>query len=181
MKAPLHEASARVAWRRSDLWWLAALPFYQLLGTLRHEASHALAAVIAGGRVRALAFWPTYRAGMGWRWGYVAWEGPGGWPVLAAPYLCDLATYVAAFALWWACPRAPRWLRLNLAALGLVSPLVNTLYNYAGALGGRNDVSELLRALPPLAVHGALASASIFYIAGLAVILCRRPARAPSD
>lgn len=27
---------------RADLFWLAALPAYQLLGTLRHEGSHAL-------------------------------------------------------------------------------------------------------------------------------------------
>lgn len=169
---------------RPDLWWLLALPLYQLLGTLRHEGSHALAAIAAGGRVRALAFWPTYTAGTGWRWGYVQWTGAGGWLIVAAPYFCDLATYALAFALWQAWPKAPRWVRLNLLVIGLVSPLVDTLYNYLGALWGGNDVARLLAVLPAGAVHAGLLGATALYVAGLILIctpaLLRRRGRAPA-
>ena len=158
---------------RASLWWLLALPFYQLLGTLRHEGSHAVAAIAAGGRVHTLAFWPTYTAGGGWRWGYVQWTGAGGWPIVAAPYLCDLATYALAFVLWQAWPKAPRWVQLNLLIIGLVSPLVDTLYNYAGALWGRNDVAYLLHTLPPVGIHAGFLGAIMLYLVGLWLIARR--------
>ena len=166
--------------RRKDLVWLLAWPVYQLIGTLRHEGSHALAALLAGVRIRAFAFWPSVHPGRGLLWGYVAWEGRVGWPVMAAPYLCDLLTYALSFCLLTRLAISRRWVWLNLVVVGLASPLVNSLYNYLGALRYQNDVAYLLRALPGWAVHVVFLVAIAVYAVGLALVLWERadlPAR----
>ena len=49
-----------------DLLWIAAAPLYLLIGTARHEGSHALVALMEGAKVAKFVFWPTERG-----WGYV--------------------------------------------------------------------------------------------------------------
>lgn len=162
--------------RKSDLLWLLGYPLYQLVGTFRHEGSHALVAMLEGAAIREFVWWPTVQEGMGFYWGYVRWDGHTSWLTIAAPYFVDLLTYAVFF---WLCTRAPfkrRWLWLNAVIIGLVSPLVNSLYNYWGGFRSMNDVGRLLRALPLWQVHLYFVSTIVLYGLGLWVVL-RRPGR----
>ena len=159
--------------RPKDLLWILAYPIYQLVGTLRHEAAHALAAVALGGRITAFVFWPTPG-----RWGSMSWVGPSGYLTTAAPYLLDLATFLAAFAIvarW----NMRRWLALNLIALGAISPLVNTAYNYAHRFRSCNDTHHLLERGDALLVHGYFVATMGLYLAGLFWLFTRAPGLRP--
>lgn len=159
--------------KRIHLLWLLAYPLYQVIGTLRHEASHALAAVLQGAEIIEFAFLPTLREGFGLSWGYVRWRGATGWVTLAAPYLCDLLTFAVFFAFcMWALFRW-RWLWLNLVILGMISPLINSGYNYAGGFWRANDVGRLLDALPPWGVHAFFILSLAAYLAGIVLVFRR--------
>ncbi len=60
-----------VQMRRADLLLALAYPLYQIVGTLRHEASHAAIARLEGTPIERFVFWPTIRDGLGFSWGYV--------------------------------------------------------------------------------------------------------------
>ena len=153
---------ATQAIRRRDWWWLLAYPAYQTIGTFRHEASHALWAWLEGAAIEEFVFWPT-----AFGWGYVRWEGETTWLATAAPYACDLLTFAAFFVL---CTRARfkrHWVWVNLVVVGLVSPLVNSAYNYFR--GG--DVRRLLAALPRPAVHAYFVVTLILYTVGLILVM----------
>ena len=159
---------------RKDLLWLLAYPLYQLIGSLRHEASHALVAVLQGARIQEFVSLPT-RSGPTFRWGYVSWSGSTSWVATAAPYLCDLAAF-ALFLLICARWRLRRhWVWVNLLAIGLVSPLVNSAYNYLNGLRGCGDVGRLLGTLPWQVVHIYFAATLALYVAGLFLTLSPRP------
>jgi hypothetical protein len=49
--------------KRKDLLWALAYPVYQIIGTLRHEGSHALAAMAEGAKVTKSVFWPNFHLG----------------------------------------------------------------------------------------------------------------------
>jgi len=151
---------------RKDLLWLFAYPLYQLTGSFRHEASHALVAVFQGARLQEFVFWPT-RSGPTFRWGYVSWSGSTSWVVTAAPYLCDLATFALFFVICARWPLRRHWVWVNLVAIGLVSPLVNSAYNYFNGLLGRGDVAQLLHELPGAAVQTFFAVTLLLYAVGL--------------
>ena len=153
-----------------DLAWALAYPFYQLVGTLRHEAAHALVARLEGARIQRFVWWPTFRGSGRVRWGYVAWQGETSWLAIAAPYLLDLLTFGVAYLV---CARGLircRWLWVNVVILGIVSPLVNSAYNYWGGFGSVNDVGQLLRALPPAVVHGYFAATLALYLVGFGMV-----------
>ena len=63
-----------------------------------------------------------------------------------------------------------RWVWLNLIAIGIISPLVNSYYNYTGGLRGPNDVGELLNMLPEGIVHGYFWLTISLYLVGLVVV-----------
>jgi hypothetical protein len=87
-------------------------------------------------------------------WGSVTWSGPTDWVPVAAPYLCDLLTYLLFFVVCTRLPFRNHWVWVNLLILGLVSPLVNSSYEYLIAFfRPGSDIAPLLHALPPLAVH----------------------------
>jgi hypothetical protein len=165
---------------RKDLLWLLAYPLYQLVGSLRHEASHALVAVLQGASIEKFVFWPSF-AGSAFRWGYVVWSGSTDWVATAAPYLCDLATFAFFFVLCtrWLWPR--HWVWVNLVAVGLVSPLVNSALNYCNGLRGRGDVGDLLRGLPGTLVHSYFVVTLLLYAVCLAWTLWPRAAAAETD
>lgn len=161
--------------KKSDLIWLLAYPLYQIIGTMRHEASHGLVAWLGGATITRFVFWPTIDPQRGFRWGYVQFSGSTGALTLAAPYLADLLTFGFFF---WLCTRARfgrRWLWLNAVIIGSISPLANTAYNYLGSVCRRNDIARLLRVLPPLAVHACLVLALVLYGVGLWVVFKRAP------
>jgi hypothetical protein len=151
---------------RKDLLWLLAYPLYQLLGTFRHEASHALVAVFQGARIQEFFFWPSF-SDSAFRWGYVSWSGSTSWVATAAPYLCDLATFALFFLICARWRLRRHWVWVNLVAIGLVSPLVNSAYNYLNGLLGRGDVAQLLHELPGAAVQGFFAVTLLLYAGGL--------------
>jgi len=152
---------------RKDLLWLLAYPLYQLIGSLRHEVSHALVAVLQGARLQEFVFWPSF-TGSTFRWGYVSWSGYTSWVATAAPYLCDLATFALFFVICMRWPLSRHWVWVNLVAIGLVSPLVNSAYNYFIGLLGRGDVAQLLCELPGAAVQTFFAVTLLLYAVGLA-------------
>ena len=155
--------------RKSHLLWIFAYPIYQAMGTIRHEASHALAAVLQGGRIEEFVFFPSIHEKMGFVWGYVRWVGSTDWVVRAAPYFCDLLTFIFFFLLCLLVIFRWRWMWLNLVILGLASPLINSAYNYLGGLRSDNDVGHLLDVLPPWVVHTYFIVSMLFYLAGIIV------------
>jgi hypothetical protein len=158
----------------TDFLWLLAAPVYLLIGTFRHEAAHAVVAWWGGATITAFVFWPTiYRDKL--YWGYVAFDGPSSWQVTAAPYFLDLLTFLLFFCLCTRIDIKRRWIWVNAVAIGIVSPLVNSAYNYWGGLrGGSNDIGRLLIALPPTAVHAYMIGTIILYILGLLVVVATR-------
>ena len=153
--------------RRKDLLWILAYPVYQIIGTIRHEGSHALAAMAEGAEVTKFVFWPNFDLG-GFQWGYAGWNGSTTWFTTAAPYFCDLITFFVALLIILEVKPQRRRLWLNILIIGIVSPLVNSAYNYSGGLRGSfNDVGELLWVLNPLAVHLYFAVTLVFYAWGL--------------
>ncbi len=152
---------------KRDLLWILAYPIYQIIGTFRHEGSHALAALIEGVGVEKFVFWPTFQSGSGIWWGYVTYSDTTSWFTSFAPYLVDLLTFLLFF---WICMRVPFFNRsvwLNVVILGLISPLVNTFYNYLGRVNGSNDVARLLKLLPNPAVYTYFWLTIFLYTAGI--------------
>lgn len=161
----------------TDLIWILAYPVYQLLGTFRHEASHALAAILEGHRITEFVFWPT----QGY-WGYVDWDGPVTAVSLAAPYLCDFLTFSVIFAVCMLVRFNRRWIWLNLIAIGIISPLVNSIHNYRNGLTDPNDVGRLIKMLPEDMVHGYFWLTISVYLVGLVIVFSlSRTARAQSN
>jgi hypothetical protein len=152
--------------KKADFLWLLAFPLYLLIGTLRHEASHALVGWLEGAAITEFVFWPTTHRGGLW-WGYVRFDSPTSWLTTAAPYVVDLLTFGLFF---WLCIRYPfqrRWLWLNADIIGIISPLVNSAYNYQNAFRGAGDIGRLLDVLPPTAVHAYMIGTIVLYAIGL--------------
>ncbi len=158
--------------RLSDLLWLFAYPVYQILGTLRHEGSHAIAAILQGAQVTEFVFWPSMRE-QGLYWGYVRSQGETNWLFLAAPYVTDLITFVLFFAICMRVRFRRKWIWLNLIIIGMISPLVNSLYNYWGSENSYNDVGRLFANLPREIIHGYFILTLIFYVIGIWVTFRR--------
>ncbi len=157
-----------------DLRWVLAYPFYQLVGTARHEFGHALIAWVQGYSIEKFVFWPTWEGGH-IRWGYVIWKGSASAIVLFGPYLLDLLTFFVALLVLRRAHVRRRWLWLNIVILGMLSPLINSLYNYQGGLtGGSNDVGRLLDLWPAGLVHGYFLLTLGLYLLG--VVSCFRRA-----
>ena len=167
--------SRKRVWRASHLLWLFAYPVYQVVGTFRHEASHALAAVLQGARITDFVFLPSNHADLGFMWGYVRWIGETTWMVRAMPYFCDLLTFLGFFIICMFVIFRWRWIWLNLVILGLASPLINSAYNYLGGLKSENDIGRLLIALTPWIVHTYFICTCCMYAVG--IILIFRQAR----
>jgi hypothetical protein len=157
--------------KKSDLLWVLAYPVYQILGTLRHEGAHALAIMAQGGTIDKFVFWPTE----GGYWGYVSWSGaytsPAGEVAIdAAPYLVDALTFLVFFTVCMLVLFKWRWLWINLIAIGIVSPLVNSAYNYNFGRSGANDVGDLLSQLSPIVVHTYFWMTLAAYLIGLILV-----------
>ena len=154
--------------RRTDLWWLLALPVYQLIGTARHELCHAVVAACQGARITQIEILPSLRP-EGFFWGYTAWTG-GHVTALAtaAPYLCDLALFLIFLPLCTFAVRAPRWLWINGFIIGLLSPLIDTAANYSKLFrGSTGDVNELAAQFSPVAIHAVFLAVLLFYFLGI--------------
>ena len=156
--------------RRGDLLWLLAYPIYQLIGSLRHELSHAIVALLLGAEIEKLVFWPTW-SDSGFRWGYVVWLGQGTLTVTAAPYVCDLVTFVAFFLICTRVGFRRHWVWINLVIIGLISPFVNSAYCYVRGVMGVGDVARLFQELPDPLVHAYFVVTLVIYLYGLFLVL----------
>ncbi len=152
--------------RKRDLLWIIAYPIYQIIGTIRHEGSHAFVALLEGASVTEFVFWPSFTK-YGFYWGYVRITGSTDWVFLAAPYLADLLTGAVFFCVcMWVLIRT-KCVWLNLVIVGLISPFANSLYNYWGSAGSNNDVGKLLGMLPSYVVHAYFLLTLPLYILGI--------------
>jgi len=134
---------------------------------MRHEGSHALAAMAEGAEVTKFVFWPSFYQGR-FQWGYVRWVGSTTWFTIAAPYCCDLLTFFIAILIILEAKPKPRWLWFNILIIGMLSSFVNSVYNYFGGVAGSyNDVGRLLSVLDPIAIHLYFALTLLFYAWGL--------------
>lgn len=164
--------------RTSDLLWLLAYPFYQVIGTIRHEGSHALVGILEGANVADFVFLPRF-GGRAWVvWGHVSFHGPHSWLTSAAPYFCDLVTFVLSFLLLYACVVKRHWLWINVVAIGLLGPVFNSLWNYAKLFhpyGVYGDANHLVAVLPPMLVHSYFLLTITAYVVGTTLILKGAP------
>ncbi len=151
--------------KAKDLLWIFAYPLYQLIGTFRHEAGHALVALLQGETVTKFVFWPTSSG-----WGYVVYEGPSTVAGIAAPYILDLFTFLFFFLLCMLVIFRRRWIWINAVAIGIISPLINSAYNYRGGLRSNNDVGWLLKQIPPGIVHTYFWFTMTAYAVGLILV-----------
>ncbi len=155
--------------KRTDALWMAAIPVYVLLGTARHEGSHALVAVMQGATIDEFVFWPTEHG-----WGYVTFSGGATtWLTGAAPFFIDLATFLLFL---WPCltlSNRHRWLWINCLAIGILSPVIDAFNNYRWGLRGGGDVGHLLDQLPAGAVHGCFAALFLVFALGFLWIFKR--------
>ena len=153
--------------RKNDLLWFLAFPIYLTLGTIRHEASHALAAFLQGVGIKEFVFWPTIHDSS-LRFGFVRYAGRVDQISSSiAPYLCDLLTFLIFFLLCLFISFRHRWVWLNLVIIGVLSPLVNTAHNYLKMGKGSSDVAKLLTASPNIAVHVFMVASLLLYLFGL--------------
>ena len=153
--------------KRKDLLWILAYPVYQTVGTIRHEESHALAAMAERAKVTKFVFWPSF-LNRELYWGHVSWHGSTTWFTIAAPYFCDLITFFVALLIILEAKPRRRWLWINILIIGMLSPFINSAYSYGRALArGRGDTGELLTVLDPIAVHLYFAVTLVFYAWGL--------------
>lgn len=151
--------------KKTDWLWALAYPLYQLIGTARHEAGHALVALAQGQEIVRFVFWPTNG-----RWGYVSINGSWTVPVVAGPYLLDALTFLVFFALCMLVLFKWRWLWINCIAVGIISPLVNSAFNYSGFTNPSNDAGWLMRHLSPTLVHAYFWMTLMAYLIGLILV-----------
>jgi hypothetical protein len=144
-----------VGWRLLFL-LLLMWPIYQIIGTARHELSHAVMARWQGATITGIHVLPSWRPGAGLYWGSTSWSGGHTtWLVGAAPYFYDLLT---ALLFTWICSRLIRrnwWLWFHCWAFGLWSPLLNSACAYLFGIrpASRNDVASVMRSAPKELVH----------------------------
>jgi hypothetical protein len=153
--------------RKKDFLWALASPVYEIIGVIRHEGSHALAAIAEGARIRNFVFWPTFHP---FRLGYVRWVGSTTWFTHAAPYFCDLVIFFIAILIVLEAKPRRRWLWLNILIIGMATPLLNSAGNYGTWLAwglGRNDIGKILVYLDPVAVHLYFVLTILLYAWGL--------------
>lgn len=124
-----------------------AYPIYQIVGTFRHEACHALAALSFGADILEFKIFPGRRDGS-FYWGYVRWQAydmdrDQRILILHFPYLVDIlliATGILTFYLY-EIPNV-HW-RLFAIVMLIVSPSIDLLYNLLKwIVWGRGDFAE---------------------------------------
>jgi len=175
--------------KKADALWLLALPVYLVIGTARHELSHALVAAMQGARIFEIQVLPSIRPEGGFAFGCVNHSDVHlQWVVDAAPYLCDVLFFVIFFAICRLATRTPRWLWINCFIIGLLSPGINTAYNYSKLFwASRGDVNDLVSVFPSVLIHAVFLPALAVFAAGIWFVLRarrqsdRQKARAPKS
>ena len=165
----------------SDLVWFLAYPLYQVIGTIRHEGSHAIVGILEGHRVKEFVFLPRF-GGRPWViWGYVRFDGQYSWLTSAAPYFCDIITFALAFYLLHTYIFKRHWVWMNVVAIGLFGPLINSVYNYTTLFYTWGDLNHLVAVLPRIVVHSYFLATIMAYVAGTIFVLLGARLRCPGN
>lgn len=165
---------------------LAALlwPPYQIIGTARHELSHALIAWCQGATITGVHIFPSGR-GSHFNWGWTSWRGGQvTWFTSAAPYFCDALTAAVFFCVCAIIKPRRYWVWFHCWVFGLWSPLLNSAWNYGKALSAHpsGDVASLLADLPHVVVHAwFLVNLVLYALAIMTASRYRRIADESSD
>ena len=163
-----------IAFKRKDLLWLLALPFYMLIGTTRHEFSHALTAMLEGARLVRIQLLPAISPEGGVLWGYAEWKGATTWLALAAPYFCDVLTFLLGFFFLRWTTKLPRWVRLQVFVVLVLSPAIDSLYNYlAISHHSSADVPRLATMIPHFWIGVWIVMSLAVYCLGIFALLKR--------
>lgn len=121
--------------------------------TFRHEGAHALMAWLQGVEIMEMRLWPGYREDIGFYFGYVMRGEGGTWLVDAAPFWAALLWCGIAYLILRRV-KLSKTSRILALVVGIVSPLVDLLYNYQGGFWREGtDVADLFLALPDPVVH----------------------------
>ena len=153
-------------WEKEDMPLVLAVLII-VVTTFRHEGSHALATLIEGVELIEVRLFPGYREDVGFFFGYVIRGDGGSWFIDAAPFLVAAAWLGIAFMLLRRY-KLSGLTRLIALAVGIISPLVDLVYNYQGGLWRDNtDAADLFAVLPNVAVHLYFVSAISLCILGL--------------
>jgi len=149
--------------KRTDIFYVLAIPIYFLIAATRHEFSHGIAAVLLGGYITEIQILPMNHPEMGLVFAYINVDGLkphwDNWVIYAAPYLCDVVLFLLSFLFCILMNHMPRWLWLNCFIIGILSPLINTANNYMRVLTKYifarqdNDVTILMVYFPAVMVH----------------------------
>ncbi|MEM6432208.1 MAG: M50 family metallopeptidase [Deinococcota bacterium] len=139
-----------------------------LVTTFRHEGSHALATVLQGVELIEVRLLPGVREDVGFYFGYVIRGDGGTWLIDAAPFISAVVWFLIAYIILRN-RTLPNRLWLLVFLIGIVSPLVDLIYNYQGGFWREgSDVADLLVSLPDVVVH-------LYF--GVAIALCGLAAR----
>jgi hypothetical protein len=130
-------------------WWIHILlyPVYQIMGTVRHELSHAFSAVWHGADIEEIKVLPHRRDGVLY-FGYISWVGDltddQRIKVYMAPYFSSVL-----FMLLWVSMLTIEWTLEGfhsfavMTIICLISPVVDILYNSARCVFfDRGDIAE---------------------------------------
>jgi hypothetical protein len=154
--------------RPSDFLWAFAAPVYYLLYAVRHEGSHALAAILVGARIREFHI-NLFGAIDGTRSaGHVLVERTK-WDtfVLAAPYIGDLAVALlcAGFSAQISRRISNRHLWLNLVFLTAGLSFLDSLTNFCGYLFfHRGDLNLISSTVSPFYIYMYFCITIISYV-----------------
>ena len=158
----------RFVFKGRDWLWALGLPIYILIGTARHELSHAFAATLEGAHVESIHLIPSLPPHRGVLWGYVNWSGTTTWLSLAAPYFCDLLTFLLGVWIFRSRITMPRWVRIQVFVIGVLSPAINSLFNYqAGLYNPSADVARVVKSVPLVWVGAWVVGSLALYGVGI--------------
>ena len=150
---------------------ITAVVFYWTIA--RHEGSHALLAWLEGAEIYKLSLIPGIHEELGFYFAFVSHDGKTSWLTEAAPFFADVLVLIFGILILrrYYGSRFYTWILW----LGIISPMIDLVYNYQGGLWREGtDVADLLEALPDLMVHIAYLSAILSALAALIFFTKRR-------
>jgi len=147
--------------RKRDLLWLLAFPFYLTVGTFRHEGSHILAALAQGRDVFYLTVFPSLQT-QTWGSTIIERDGAGTEIVDVSPYFVDAFLFAAFFIILMRVPCRRHWLWINLLILGPMTSVIDTANNYLALVRHEHgDLVPLENLMNPYLFHALCLT--IFY------------------
>ncbi len=121
--------------------------------TIRHEASHAAAALYQGAEIKTINLLPGIHAELGFYFGYVEHTGNVTWLTASAPFLADILLLILGFILLWKITHENHWF-IYIVIFAIISPLADLIYAYQSGLWRKGtDVANLFQEIANWSVH----------------------------